>query len=205
MSITEILLNFGINLIDKVGYVGFMLALLFDSCGIPIPSEAILALGGAAARSGRFNLIIIIILGTAAQTLGALLAYIIGKYGGEPLIKKYGKYVLISAHDYDRALAWFERRGQRAIFVSRLIPVIRTYIGFAAGTFQMKPARFARDTAAGSLLWSLIFAGLGYAVGQRWRHYVSWLHWVDYIVLMVVVVLVIRYIYRKTKPKHARS
>jgi len=205
MSVTEWLLNFGINLIDRVGYSGLALALLLDSCGLPIPSEALLALGGAVARTGRFNVFIVIILGTIAQTLGALIAYCIGKYGGEPLIKQYGKYLLISAHDYDRAMVWFERHGERAVFVSRLIPVMRTFVGFGAGTFEMPLRRYLRDTAAGSAIWTIVFVGLGYLVGQHWRAYVGWLHWVDYIVLVVVIVVAIRYIYRKTSTRHARS
>ena len=198
MSVTEWLLNFGINLIDKVGYGGLTLALLLDSCGLPIPSEAILALGGAVARTGRFNVFIVMIIGTVAQILGSLIAYAIGKYGGEPLIKQYGKYLLISAHDYDRAMIWFERHGERAVLISRLVPVMRTFVGFGAGTFEMPLRNYLRDTAIGSAIWTAIFVGIGYFVGDRWRAYVGWLHWVDYIVLVVVVGLVIRYIYRKT-------
>ncbi len=205
MGLTEWLLNTGVTLIDKIGYFGMSIALILDSCGIPIPSEAVLALAGAAAKTGRFNIFIVILLGTIAQTIGAYISYLIGRYGGEPLIKRYGKYVLISAHDYEKAEKWFEKRGERAVFISRLIPVIRTYSGFAAGTFKMNDAKFLRDTAAGSLLWSIIFATLGYIVGESWRHYVTWLHYVDYIVVVVVVILIIRYIYRKTRKDDTRN
>lgn len=201
MGLTESLLNLGVHLIEVGGYAGMIVALILDSCGLPIPSEAVLALAGAAARDGHFNLILVIILGALAQTAGALLAYTIGRYGGEPLIKRYGKYVLISAHDYDKAYKWFEKRGDRAVFISRLIPVIRTFSGFPAGTFRMPLRRFIRDTLAGSLLWSIIFASLGYAVGEQWRNYTGPLHWLDYIVVAVVLALVIRYIYRKRKSR----
>src|SRR3990167_1433785 len=142
MGITEWLLETGTFMIEKGGYLGAFIALALDSCGIPIPSEAVLALSGSVAKTGEFNLIVVIIIGTVAQTFGAWLAYLIGKYGGEPIVKKYGKYLLISAHDYDKAHAWFEKRGDKAIFISRLIPVIRTFSGFPAGTFEMNITKF---------------------------------------------------------------
>ena len=207
MGLTESLLNLGVHLIESGGYAGMALALVLDSCGFQIPSEAVLALAGASARIGHFNLYAVIILGALAQTAGALLAYGIGRYGGEPLIKRYGKYVLVSAHDYDKAKAWFEKRGDRAVFISRLIPVIRTFSGFPAGTFEMPLMRFTRDTLAGSLLWSILFTGLGYAVGEQWHKYTAALHFLDYIVVAVVLGVVIRYIYRKRKSRtiHAEA
>lgn len=200
MSVTEWLLNTGIQLIDKAGYAGACVALILDSCGIPIPSEAVLALAGASARTGRFNLLVVIVLGTLAQTVGAVIAYLIGRYGGEPLIRRYGRYVLISTHDFERAKAWFEKHGERAIFISRLIPVIRTYISFPAGIFEMRLSRFVRDVLAGSLLWSILFASLGYAVGESWQRYTNYFHYLDYIVLLVVLIWLFRYIYRKVRP-----
>lgn len=186
-------------LIDKIGYFGVFIVLILDNCGIPIPSEATLALAGSLARTGQFNLILVIVVGVLAQTLGTYIAYLIGRYGGEPLVKRYGKYLLISAHDYDRATAWFAKRGPRAIFVSRLIPVIRTYAGFAAGTFRMDVRKFLRDSALGSLVWTLVFVLAGYAMGDAWKRYYSYLHYVDYIVIAAIIVLAARYIYKKLK------
>lgn len=206
MNLTGWLLDFAIKLIDTVGYWGVFFILILDNCGVPIPSEATLALAGSLSKTGTFNIVIVIILGTIAQTLGTYIAYLIGRYGGVPLVKKYGKYILISAHDYDKAEKWFEKRGDKAIFISRLVPVIRTFAGFAAGTFQMNQNKFIRDSLLGSLVWTTVFVGLGYWVGDSWKHYYGYLHYLDYVIILVLVVLVARYVYRhlkKRKAKHA--
>lgn len=201
MNLTASLLEFAINFIDKIGYLGVAIILIIDNCGVPIPSEAILALAGSLARTGQMNFWLVILIGSVMQTVGAWLAYTIGRYGGGPLVKKYGKYLLISAHDYEKAEAWFQKRGGRAIFISRLTPVIRTFISFPAGTFEMNQKQFLRDTFLGSLVWTVVFVSLGYILGDSWRHYYEYLHYVDYIVIVAVVVVVAKYIHHKMKGK----
>ncbi len=201
MNLTASLLEFAINFIDKIGYLGVAIILIIDNCGVPIPSEAVLALAGSLTRAGQMNFWLVILLGSVMQTVGAWLAYTIGRYGGGPLVKKYGKYLLISAHDYEKAEAWFQKRGGQAIFISRLTPVIRTFISFPAGTFEMNQKQFLRDTFLGSLVWTIVFVGLGYILGDSWRHYYEYLHYVDYIVIVAVVVVVAKYIHHKMKGK----
>jgi len=199
LGLTAWLLEFALNLIDKIGYFGVIFILIVDNAGVPIPSEATLALAGSLARTGRFNIILLIIIGTCAQTLGTYIAYLIGQYGGGPLVKKYGKYVLISTHDYEKAEAWFEKRGEKAILLSRVTPVIRTFAGFAAGTFKMNLSKFLRDSFIGSLIWTIVFVVIGYVLGDSWKHYYGFLHYVDYVVIAVVLVLLVRYIFMKTR------
>lgn len=196
---TAKLLEFALTLVDKVGYLGVFFILVLDNIGIPIPSEATLALAGNLARAGEFNIIVVILLGSVAQTLGTYLAYLVGRYGGEPLIKKYGKYILISDHDYQKAEKWFEKRGPKAIFISRLIPVIRSYAGFAAGTFEMDLKAFIRDSFLGSLVWSIVFAGAGYWLGDNWKKYYGYMHYIDYIVIIVLVVFIAHFAYVRIK------
>lgn len=202
---TAKLLEIALFLVDKVGYLGVFVILILDNMGIPIPSEATLALAGNLAKSGEFNVWIVIILGTLAQTLGTYLAYLIGKYGGEPLIKRYGKYVLVSEHDYKRAEAWFAKRGPKAIFISRLIPVIRSYAGFAAGTFEMDIKAFLRDSFLGSLVWTVVWVGVGYLLGDNWKKYYSFMHYIDYIVVAVVVVFILHFVYVRLKRKKSNA
>ena len=196
---TAKLLEFALTVVDKVGYLGVFLILILDNMGIPIPSEATLALAGNLAKTGRFNIFVVIAIGALAQTFGTYLAYLIGRYGGEPLIKRYGKYLLISDHDYKKAEAWFAKRGPKAIFISRLIPVIRSYAGFAAGTFQMDLVVFLRDSFFGSLVWTILFAGLGYALGDSWKHYYGYMHYIDYVVIVLVIIVTIRFVYIRIK------
>lgn len=196
---TAKLLELALTIVERVGYLGVFLILIVDNMGIPIPSEATLALAGNLAKTGTFNLVVVIILGTLAQTLGTYLAYLIGRYGGEPIIKKYGKYVLVSDHDYKKAEDWFAKRGPRAIFISRLIPVIRSYAGFAAGAFQMDLKAFLRDSFLGSLVWTILFVGLGYWLGDNWKKYYGYMHYLDYIVIALIVILAARYVYVRVK------
>ncbi|MBI2798156.1 DedA family protein [Candidatus Saccharibacteria bacterium] len=205
MNLTASLLEFALNLINSIGYFGVFVVLILDNSGIPIPSEATLALAGNLAKTGYFNLIVVIVVGVAAQTLGTYLAYLIGRYGGEPLVKRYGKYVLISAHDYDKANGWFKKRGAKAVFVSRLIPVIRTYAGFVAGTFRMPLKRFVWDSFWGSLIWTSVFVLLGYGLGDSWRRYYSYLRYVDYLIIIGIVAIVAYYIYRKLSARKASN
>ncbi len=205
MNLTGWLLDFAIKVIETVGYWGVFFVLVLDNAGIPIPSEATLALAGSLSKTGTFNIVWIIILGTIAQTIGTYIAYLIGKYGGGPLVKKYGKYILISAHDYDKAEKWFEKRGDKAIFISRLIPVIRTFAGFAAGTFEMDQNKFIRDSLLGSLVWTTTFVLIGYVVGDSWKRYYSYLHYLDYVIIVVLAVLIGRYVYRKLKKRKTHA
>jgi len=199
LGITAALLEYALNLIDKIGYLGLILILIVDNAGIPIPSEATLALAGNLSRSGEFNIFIVIIIGTLAQTVGTYLAYLIGEYGGTPLVKKYGKYLLISSHDYDKAEAWFAKRGEGAILLSRFTPVVRTFAGFVAGTFKMNRWLFVRDSFIGSLIWTVLFTYIGYVLGDSWKKFYSYLHYVDYLVIALVIVLVMRYILKKKR------
>lgn len=205
MGLTSWLLNFAISLIERIGYIGVFIILVLDNCGLPIPSEAVLALSGSVARSGQFNLLAIIAIGTIAQTLGTYLAYLIGHFGGEPVIKRYGKYVLISHHDYLKAHAWFEKRGERMILVSRLIPVIRTYVGFVAGTFNMDKRKFLIDSFIGSLIWTILWTGLGFALGNAWRNYYEYMHYLDYVVIAGVLFFAGRFVYRKVRSTRSKT
>lgn len=203
MGLSGYFLELAFSIIERIGYAGVFFILVVDNAGVPIPSEATLALAGSLAKTGNFNIWAVVAIGAIAQTLGTSLAYAIGYYGGGPVVKRYGKYLLISAHDYDKAEAWFAKRGERAIFISRFVPVIRTFAGFAAGTFEMNFWKFARDSFAGSLIWTLVFVLAGYSLGDSWKNYYQYFHYLDYIVLVVVVILVVRYIYRKTKGRKA--
>jgi len=200
MSISVQLLEFAIQLIDKIGYFGVSFILIIDNAGVPIPSEAVLALAGATARAGRMNELVVLFLGVTMQTLGSCLAYAIGHAGGGPLIKRYGKYLLISAEDYDKTQAWFAEHGPRAIFVSRLTPVVRTFMGFAAGAAKMPFRAFLWQSLAGSLVWTLVWGGLGYLIGDGWRRYYEYMHYVDYLVIVAVVFLIAKFVLKRLGP-----
>jgi membrane protein DedA with SNARE-associated domain len=155
MSITSDLARFAGGLVQQAGTAGVFLGMTLESVGIPLPSEVIMPLGGALA-AGRGALIAAVAAGTAGNLAGSLLAYAIGRGGGARWLKPRH---LQSAH------RWFQRHGPGAVFFGRLLPVVRTYISFPAGSAAMPLPAFVGYTVAGSLLWS---AALGYA-GYRLR------------------------------------
>ncbi|MDQ5944385.1 MAG: hypothetical protein QG658_452 [Patescibacteria group bacterium] len=205
MSISAYFLELAIGVINQIGYLGISIILILDNAGAPIPSEAILALSGAAAKAGDMDILFVFILGVVMQTIGSSLAYWIGATGGETVVRKYGKYILISMHDYQKTHAWFEKNGAKAIFISRLTPVVRTYMGFVAGAAKMSFSSFLTQTIMGSFVWTLLWVGFGYVVGEEWRKYYEYLHYLDYIIILVLVIFIGRFVYKKLSRRAARK
>jgi membrane protein DedA with SNARE-associated domain len=139
-----------------------------ESACIPLPSEIIMPFSGYLVYTGRFELWAVSVAGAVGCVLGSLVGYWVGKYGGRPVIEKYGRYVLISLHDLDIADRWFARRGEVIVFASRLLPVIRTFIAFPAGVAKMNLTRFIVYTFLGSLPWCLGLAYVGQKLGEQW-------------------------------------
>jgi membrane protein DedA with SNARE-associated domain len=197
MSISAYFLELAISIINQIGYLGISIILILDNAGAPIPSEAVLALSGAAAKSGDLNIVFVFILGVVMQTIGSSLAYWVGATGGETVVRKYGKYLFISMHDYQKTQAWFDKNGAKAIFISRITPVVRTYMGFVAGAAKMSFSSFLTQTLIGSLVWTIIWVGFGYWVGEEWRKYYEYLHYLDYIIVAAILFLGWRFVHKK--------
>ncbi len=155
-----------VNLIDSAGYTGLAIGLIIDSAGVPIPSEVLIPLSAVSAKQGNFNIVAVIIISIAAQTLGALIAYQIGRRGGVPFIHRYGKYLLLSQHDLDATHRQFDRHGQLLALGGRCIPVVRGYIGFVAGIAEMPLRRFFVASLIGSTAWTLILTTAGWILAD---------------------------------------
>ena len=191
------------NLYTSLGYGGIVLAMAIESCCIPLPSEIIMPLAGALTVSSvaqnlkishTFNLLGVSLAGAVGCVLGSLVAYWIGAVGGRPLVSRFGRYVLLSEHDVDRAERFFERRGQITIFLSRVMPVVRTFISLPAGFARMALGPFVILTFVGSLIWCFILAYAGQKLGEHWKDVGGWLHTYQYVVVAAIVVLVVLYV-----------
>ncbi len=128
--IIEILSGFIVATISAMGYSGVILLMAIESACIPLPSEIIMPFSGYLVSTGQLNLWAVGVAGAVGCVLGSLVAYWVGMYGGRPVIEKYGRYVLLSRHDLDIADRWFANHGEAIVFVSRLLPAIRTFIAF---------------------------------------------------------------------------
>src|SRR4051794_33478085 len=140
--IDQIVIPFLNNLYGAVGYLGVMIAMTIESAMIPLPSELILPYAGFLVSdptqieplTGKpWNYWIVVIVATLGNTLGSLIAYGIGAYGGRPFLERYGRYLLIRPHEIETAERFFQKYGAPTAFFSRLLPIVRTFISFPAG------------------------------------------------------------------------
>lgn len=199
----EILSHFIISFIQSTSYLGIFILMGLESVLIPIPSEITMPFAGYLASQGTLDIWLVILTGTLANLVGSLLAYAIGYYLEETVllswIRKYGKFVLISEKEYRHAEHWFQKYGDKVIFVSRLLPAIRTVISLPAGVFRMNLKKFIIYTTIGCFLWSALLTYLGYVLGANWRSLDVYYRKFEYAIVAVVVFGIIFYVYRKIK------
>lgn len=155
--------------ISSFGYAGIIVMMAIESASIPLPSEIIMPFAGYLAGRGDFNLVLVALSGAFGCLVGSTAAYMVGKYGGRPWIERYGRYLLISRRDLERAEGWFSRYGELIIFFSRLLPVVRTFISLPAGVARMNVLRFAVYTFLGSIPWCFGLAYIGAVLGENWH------------------------------------
>jgi len=191
---------FVIGVIHTLGYGGVVLLMAIESACIPLPSEVIMPFSGYLVSRGVFDLWLVSLAGAVGCVLGSVVAYYAGALGGRPLIERYGKYVLISGHDLDLADRFFQRWGQIAVLVGRLLPVVRTFIAFPAGVARMRMMPFLVYTFVGSFVWSLGLAWIGVVLGENWSTLKVYFHRFDFAIAALVVVGAVWWVWR-----HLRS
>jgi membrane protein DedA with SNARE-associated domain len=205
-KIIEFLSGIIVATISLMGYGGVVLLMAIESACIPLPSEIIMPFSGYLVSTGQMNLWLVGVAGAVGCVLGSMVAYWAGMYGGRPFVEKYGRYVLVSRHDLDMADRWFANHGEIIIFVSRLLPAIRTFIAFPAGVARMNLKRFIFYTFAGSLPWCLGLAYIGQLLGEKWNKddtLKTWFHRFDFVIGIIGVVLAAWWIWRHIK--HLRN
>lgn len=185
--------------IRHFGYVGIVALMALESACIPIPSEVIMTFSGYLASTHVMTLIGITLAGTLGSVLGSLVAYALGVYGGQPFLARYGRYILISHRDLDRAHRWFGRYGQAAVFAGRLLPVLRTFISVPAGVAGMPLVPFIVYSAAGSFVWCAMLGWVGLRLGRHWRALAPYMHGIDIGVAVMTAAFIV-----VTLVRHAR-
>jgi membrane protein DedA with SNARE-associated domain len=201
------ILEFIRQIYQAMGWPGIVLLMAIESACIPLPSEVIMPLSGwmliLDKGHGAIYTLVAGFYGALGCTLGSMVAYGVGAWGGRPLIERYGKYVLISKHDLDTADHWFSKRGEWIIFLSRLLPVVRTFISLPAGVARMRFGKFVIFTFLGSFPWCLGLAYGGYVLGDNWESIRNFIRPFDIPILLAILVLVGLYIRRHLQ--HLRS
>jgi membrane protein DedA with SNARE-associated domain len=158
------------SFIYAYGLLAVFVLMVVESCGVPFPSEVIMPTGGLLAATGHIQggLAAVVLAGATGNLVGSLIAYGLAARFGEPLLLGPGRYIGIRRHHLELADGWFQRWGLAAVFVGRVLPVIRTYISFPAGLARVNLPRFAALTFAGALPWCAALAFAGYVLGRNY-------------------------------------
>ena len=160
------------NVFNTIGWTGVVIIMALESANIPIPSEVTMPLAGwllTLAKGGTLWASILEggFFGGLGCLLGSIGSYALGAWGGRPFLEKYGRYILITPYDLEKADEWFSRWGDWASFISRLLPIVRTFISFPAGVVRVNFSRFSILTFVGSFIWCGALAAVGYVFGER--------------------------------------
>jgi len=191
------------------GYLGVVLAMAIESAAIPIPSELILPFAGFSVARGVAEPLTgtawsywgAVAAGVVGNTLGSVVAYTVGAYGGRPLLERYGKYVLISMHDLDIADRHFRRWGDATVFFSRMLPIVRTFISVPAGIARMPLWRFVAFSVLGAIPWVMLLVWGGMVLGDHWVDIKHSLKGLDYLVVAAIAAGIGLFIWRHVRAR----
>jgi membrane protein DedA with SNARE-associated domain len=194
-TVLELIGNLIVSVISTTGYPGVIMLMAIESACIPLPSEVIMPFSGYLALTGRLKLLWVGVAGAVGCNVGSIVGYYVGAIGGRPLAEKYGRYLLVSRRDLDRANRFFARYGDGTVFFARLLPVVRTFIALPAGVARMNFLRFNLYTFLGSLPWCLALAYAGMRLGARWVILRDYFHRFDTVIGLVIVAAIVWFVY----------
>src|SRR5499427_6802156 len=203
-KIIAALAGFVIAVISRTGYLGVVALMAIESACIPLPSEIIMPFAGYLAYRGQFSLLWAATAGAIGCNVGSVIAYEIGFFGGRPLIEKYGSYLLMNRHDLEMSDRFFQRFGSAAVFIGRLLPVVRTFIALPAGVARMPRLRFHIYTFVGSWPWCFALAYVGMRLGEQWDkdpRLKQWFHRMDGIILAILLAGVAYFVWSHFKDR----
>jgi membrane protein DedA with SNARE-associated domain len=186
------------NFVSSSGYAAIFILSVLQSCCIPTSSELTFGFAGVLASEGKLSLPAIIVVGILGEVVGAYIAWFIGRTGGRALVDRYGRYLLLTHHDLDRAENWYHRHGNWGVFGARLVPVIRNFAALPAGVAEVPLLRFGLLTAAGSAIWITAMTLIGYGVGSSYHKVMKGFNDAGYLLgalaaIAIVVFLIHRY------------
>jgi membrane protein DedA with SNARE-associated domain len=201
-KIIAALAGFIIAVISKTGYLGVLLLMAIESACIPLPSEIIMPFAGYLVYTGHFSLVWAATAGAIGCNVGSVIAYEIGCYGGRPLVERYGSHIFLGGHELEMAERFFARFGAAAVFIGRLLPVIRTFIALPAGIARMPRLRFHVYTFAGSWPWCYGLAWVGMKLGEQWDkdpRLKQWFHRLDAVIILLLVAGIVWFVWSHWK------
>lgn len=199
----EQLTAFIIHFIQSTGYLGVFILMTLESALIPIPSEVTMPFAGFLVQQGKLNFWLVVLMGAFGNLVGSLIAYGIGFYLEEhiiiKLIKKYGKFVLLSVHEYERSVSLLKKYGDYVAFFSRMLPAVRTFISLPAGLSEMNIWKFSFYTFVGSFIWSFLLTYVGVYFGKEWHALEPLYRKFEILIFAIFLIGVLWYINHKLK------
>lgn len=188
-----------LDFIAVYGYFAVALLMAMENACIPIPSELILGFAGYLIFAEQMTFTGAMIAGMIGGMVGSIFAYLVGSYGGRKFVDKYGKYFFVKKSHVDLAQRWFDKYGLRAVFFSRILPVVRTFISLPAGFARVNFPAFLIYTFLGSLPWTALILYLGVLFGENWKELLAYGHEASIIVVIALVVVAVVYFLRKKR------
>ena len=206
-SLTDPIVQFAVDVIDKLGLAGIFVLMVLESACIPIPSETTFIFAGFNVHDGRFTFVEVVAVGTIANLVGSWIAYAVGYFGRVDLLEKHGRKLHIKPSHLEWADRWFERYGDATVFFTRMLPIIRTFISLPAGVARMPFWRFTILTTLGCIPWIAMLTYIGLQAGGQWEKWRDGLHYFDYVVAAAIVVgaIYLLFRWRRNRPAEASS
>lgn len=199
--IAEFLSGFITQFISAIGYLGVFILMALESAALPVPSEVVMPFSGYLAYLGVFNLVLVSMVGAAGCMAGSVISYFVGLKGGRPFIEKYGKYIFLNREHLDLAEGWFAKYGDRAVLLSRLLPVVRTFISLPAGLGRYDFRKLVVFSFVGSIPWCFALAYVGFRLGPYWKSIIGFFNGLDILIVAVLAFLFVKY-FRKLRRHH---
>jgi len=185
------------HFLETWGYLAVFVLSFISAMGLPVGAEVaviyggVLASGQIANEPHHLNLVVVIVLAVLGEVIGSMAGYLIGTYGGRPLVDRFGKYVLLTHRDLDRADAWFARHGEPLVLFGRFIPLLRSFVSIAAGLGEMAIGKFVTFTLIGCAIWCTALASLGFALGSSYNHVLKAFSDAGYVLAALAVIAVV--------------
>ncbi|WP_298334612.1 DedA family protein [Ferrimicrobium sp.] len=177
------------------GLLAILVLMTLESALIPVPSELVMTLAGVLAASGKLSLIGAILVGILGNLIGSVILWAIGRTGGRSLVERFGRFIFVKPRDLDRAERWFQRHGEAAVIISRLLPVVRSVISLPAGVAEMPVSKFSLYTLIGSIPFVALLTLAGYWLGANYTVLVKVIQDLGYVLGALLVVLVVGFVW----------
>jgi len=200
----ELVTTWIVQFVEMIGYTGIFILMALESTIFPIPSETVMPFAGFLITTGTFTFLGVILASTLGSLAGSLFSYYLGKKGGYPLVKKFGKYLLLDESHLAWTEEWFGKYGEKTIFISRFVPVVRHFISIPAGVGEMNLKRFLTYTALGALAWNSFLTYIGIVLKNNWTKVQAYSHILDIfiIILLIIALAFFLYVHLKRRRSH---